>query len=773
MDLASLKILVDSTQIKKATGDIDALNNSSKKIESTNKSVSSSFLGIKTAIASLGVGILANEFIKLADSMTLLNARIKMFSDSNDNLAKIQKDLLNISNENKVGIQEIGALYTKLSEPIRKLGGDTKTVIGITDAFAKTLLISGASATEASSATLQFAQAMASGKLAGDEFRAITEANPYLLRILANELNVTTGALKQMASDGKLTADVIGNALVNSLDELQSKTAQIPQTVEGALTIAKNNFAMLADEINKDTELTSKLSNVINIFTNDLMNNQDAIAGFKNVVGAGFEFLIRSVGFFGKAMIQAVGWASVFSTAYEVAINSVKVGLNNMVLAVLKGIRYLYEVTDKLPGVDNSKYLSNITKDINKYEDANNSFLSTNTKSINSHNLLIKNLNASQDAIDKVVNGLNNYEKASDKVSNSNNIFKTLTSDAHIGSNNKPTEYKKSDIASLSTDTLKTDLDNRYNIIIEANQKEIDLANAKREALAFIEAEIANDKMVSASAFEDAEASFYNLTSSSEEFRRNQQNAFDTRQLASNLIDNEIEKTKFLAELEYDKNISDLEIYKQKGLILDEQYNQQKQLLEAIKAKAISDTGEIEQIMKGIASGTRDAFASFFDFTSKGFLDFKNLAMSILNDIYKKMIMMQIVNPMMSSFGFAANGAIVTSAGMFAKGGAFTNSIVNKPTMFAHGGGFGVMGEAGPEAILPLQRNSKGDLGVVSSSGGGLQSMKVEIKNESGSKMEVTSSTVSQDTEGMVLGIVLNAVNTNKMGTRDMLRSLR
>ncbi|CEJ13403.1 Prophage tail length tape measure protein [bacterium YEK0313] len=63
---------------------------------------------------------------------------------------------------------------------------------------------------------------------------------------------------------------------------------------------------------------------------------------------------------------------------------------------------------------------------------------------------------------------------------------------------------------------------------------------------------------------------------------------------------------------------------------------------------------------------------------------------------------------------FMANGGVFGSAGLhpFALGGAFTNSIVDRPTLFPFANGTGLMGEAGPEAIMPLQRDSRGRLGV-------------------------------------------------------------
>jgi tape measure domain-containing protein len=73
------------------------------------------------------------------------------------------------------------------------------------------------------------------------------------------------------------------------------------------------------------------------------------------------------------------------------------------------------------------------------------------------------------------------------------------------------------------------------------------------------------------------------------------------------------------------------------------------------------------------------------------------------------------------------------AARTFATGGAFTNQIVSSPTYFAHGGGLGLMGEAGPEAIMPLTRMPNGDLGV--QTGGGGASVIINIINNSGAEV--------------------------------------
>ncbi|MCL2721741.1 MAG: tape measure protein [Treponema sp.] len=81
-----------------------------------------------------------------------------------------------------------------------------------------------------------------------------------------------------------------------------------------------------------------------------------------------------------------------------------------------------------------------------------------------------------------------------------------------------------------------------------------------------------------------------------------------------------------------------------------------------------------------------------------------------------------------------AHGGVFSEYGQvaqaYAAGGTFTNQIVSQPTYFAHGGGFGLIGEAGPEAIMPLTRMPNGDLGVQTSGTG--SNVVINIINNAG-----------------------------------------
>lgn len=169
------------------------------------------------------------------------------------------------------------------------------------------------------------------------------------------------------------------------------------------------------------------------------------------------------------------------------------------------------------------------------------------------------------------------------------------------------------------------------------------------------------------------------------------------------------------------------------------------------------------QVSDAIGRSMDQATDALANFVLTGKMDFKSLAVSILSDLAKVAVKIAFVNALKAgasafggagytgAFGFANGGAFDSGVQKFAKGGAFTNSVYNKPTPFAmggaFGGGMGVMGEAGPEAIMPLTRGPDGSLGVRSIGGGSKSSSGGVIVNIS--IAEGGQTTTDSNTNGM------------------------
>jgi tape measure domain-containing protein len=139
-------------------------------------------------------------------------------------------------------------LFSKLAQSSTFAGSSNEALAKITENFNKTLQISGASGAGAAAALYQFAQAMQKGTLNGDEFRTIMETNGYLMKVLEKQTGLTRTELISMASDGRLSAEMLGKALIDAdmITQDYGKTIRtIPQAFENlntALTVAVKNF---------------------------------------------------------------------------------------------------------------------------------------------------------------------------------------------------------------------------------------------------------------------------------------------------------------------------------------------------------------------------------------------------------------------------------------------------------------------------------------------------------------------------------------------------
>ena len=192
-----------------ASGATRALNGVQQKTNALQKS----FGGLRTALAGIGLTVVARQAVNASATFDKLKIRLGLLTKESGSFAKslkIAKDA-----QKAFGLSTIEALegvtdITARLAPLKVGVDDIRTVFFGFNTAAK---LAGASAIESSNAFRQLAQALGSGRLAGDEFRSISEQVPTVLAPIAAELGVTIGELKKLAAEGKLTSDVVLRAL--------------------------------------------------------------------------------------------------------------------------------------------------------------------------------------------------------------------------------------------------------------------------------------------------------------------------------------------------------------------------------------------------------------------------------------------------------------------------------------------------------------------------------------------------------------------------------
>ena len=210
------------------------------------------------------------EIVQIADAWNMMSARLKLATAGQREYTVAQKELFAIAQRIGVPIQETATLYGKLQQAVRMLGGEQKDALSLTESISQALRISGASATEAQSSLLQFGQALASGVLRGEEFNSVVENSPRLAKALADGLNVPIGRLRKLAEEGRLTADVVVNALMSQKDKLAAEYAQLPMTVSQAFTRLSNAFGQWISKLDESTGFTKKLAEALTWLSENL-----------------------------------------------------------------------------------------------------------------------------------------------------------------------------------------------------------------------------------------------------------------------------------------------------------------------------------------------------------------------------------------------------------------------------------------------------------------------------------------------------------------------
>ncbi|WHZ12164.1 MAG: Phage tail, tail length tape-measure protein H [Burkholderiaceae bacterium] len=210
------------------------------------------------------------EIVQIADAWNMMSARLKLATAGQREYTVAQKELFAIAQRIGVPIQETATLYGKLQQAVRMLGGEQKDALTITESISQALRISGASATEAQSSLLQFGQALSAGVLRGEEFNSVVENSPRLAKALADGLNVPIGRLRKLAEEGRLTADVVVNALMSQKDKLAAEYAQLPVTVSQSFTRLSNAFGQWISRLDESTGFTEKLAKALTWLADNL-----------------------------------------------------------------------------------------------------------------------------------------------------------------------------------------------------------------------------------------------------------------------------------------------------------------------------------------------------------------------------------------------------------------------------------------------------------------------------------------------------------------------
>ena len=215
---------------------------------------------LRGALAALGLTLGIRELVRYADTWTLIEGRLRLVTNSARELAVAQGELFQIAQQTRTSFEATAAIFTRAARNADQLGASQAELLQFTEALNKSIVVSGATAQEASAGLIQLSQALASGRLSGEEYRAVSEQLPDVLLRIQEATGKTAGELRAMAHAQELTADIVVSSILKTKDAIDRDFASMPVTIGQAFTVLGNSATKTIGELNQMTATTSVLA---------------------------------------------------------------------------------------------------------------------------------------------------------------------------------------------------------------------------------------------------------------------------------------------------------------------------------------------------------------------------------------------------------------------------------------------------------------------------------------------------------------------------------
>lgn len=284
----------------------------------------------KVAIAAGGIAGI-NKVLNISDELASTKARLNLLVDDGGSVDVLEQKIM-------ASAQRSRSAYFDTASAVAKLGlnagnafnGDMDQVIAFMEQVNKQFVIGGATAQEQSNAMIQLTQAMAAGALRGEELNSILDGAPGIARAIEKYMGIAEGSIKTVAQEGKVTAEVVKNAMFAMADETNAKFDSMPKTWAQIWVDMKNQaLSMFAPILTKINQLgnSAKFQKV----TTGLINGLAAVA---NVASSALDILIAIASVFVdnwgiiQPLVLGIAAAMLLYNGYLIANNAIT-AINN------------------------------------------------------------------------------------------------------------------------------------------------------------------------------------------------------------------------------------------------------------------------------------------------------------------------------------------------------------------------------------------------------------------------------------------------------------
>ena len=200
---------------------------------------------IKGAVAAYVSIQSVGKALNISDELVQTTSRLNMMNDGLQSTEELTNMVYAAAQDARGSFSDMASVVARFGNNAKDAFSSSAEVVAFADLVQKQMTIAGASTQEASNAMLQLSQGLGSGVLRGDELNSIFEQAPNLIQNIADYLQVPIGEIREMASEGELTADIVKAAIFSATDEINANFSQMPMTW-GQIWQSMQNTAVMA-----------------------------------------------------------------------------------------------------------------------------------------------------------------------------------------------------------------------------------------------------------------------------------------------------------------------------------------------------------------------------------------------------------------------------------------------------------------------------------------------------------------------------------------------
>lgn len=266
------------------------------------------------ALGAVAGALAASALTRYADAWSDMQSRVGAAIKDMEAAPALMERIVDIANASYSPLEQTVEVYSRNVAVLRDLGRGATEAADFTEALNHALVITATRGERAASVQNALSKAMATGRLQADGLETVLANGGRVAEALANELGTTVNGLRDFASQGKITGDVIARALIGNLEKLREEAGEMPATLGDAFTRLQTNLTAFIGRLDQSTGASQRLSAAIMLVADniDVIVRVSAVAGvalstaFAPAILAGMASGFVALGAAGVAAIKAI-----------------------------------------------------------------------------------------------------------------------------------------------------------------------------------------------------------------------------------------------------------------------------------------------------------------------------------------------------------------------------------------------------------------------------------------------------------------------------------